>query len=211
VTNITSADRQSLRRQLKRAASSDPGLLEVIQQVGYPEPRKRSAEFATLLQVITSQQLSTRAAAAINTKISKCCAGNVTWRKVLNRSDQQLRDCGLSWRKVEYTKGLAEMFRNGELNLDQMHEMNSEQAIEELLKVRGFGRWSGEIFAMFALGHTDIYPADDLALQVAVQRYLGLAAKPTGKETMLIAERWSPYRSAVSLLMWKFYGSTTLG
>lgn len=103
---ITSNDRQCLRRQLKRAASSDPGLVKVIEQIGYPEPRKRHADFATLLQVIISQQLSTLAAAAINAKVTRCCGGYPTWRKILNRSDQQLRDCGLSWRKVEYAKGL---------------------------------------------------------------------------------------------------------
>ncbi len=207
---ITPNDRRRLKRACNNAIKLDPGLQIIIDDCGYPEPRKRTPDFATLLQVIISQQLSTRAAAAIGDKVSRECRHTVTWRKVLNRSDQTLRDCGLSARKVEYAKGLAEMFQSKQLVMTELQSMDTEAVVERLMQIRGFGRWSGEIFAMFALGHKDIYPADDLALQVAIQRYLNLNEKPTGKQTMGIATRWSPYRSAVSLMMWKFYGATTL-
>jgi len=208
--DITKNDRVKLKRACNKAIEIDPQLKEVIAVCGYPEPRKRSPDFATLLQVIISQQLSTKAAAAIGAKVSRECRNAVTWRKILNRSDETLRACGLSARKVEYAKGLAEMFRTKQLNLAELQKMNTEAVIAKLVQIRGFGRWSGEIFSMFALGHPDVYPADDLALQIAVQRYLGLAEKPDGKQTAEIAMRWSPYRSAVSLMMWKFYGAATL-
>lgn len=207
---ITSKDKAKLKRACNNAIKIDPRLKEVINACGYPEPRKRSADFATLLQVIISQQLSTKAAAAIGAKVSRECQNTVTWRKILNRSDETLRACGLSARKVEYAKGLAEMFRSKQLDMTELQKMDPDSVIGKLIQIRGFGRWSGEIFSMFALGHPDIYPADDLALQIAVQRYLGLEEKPNGKQTAEIAMRWSPYRSAVSLMMWKYYGAATL-
>ncbi len=208
---ITSADKRRLKQACNNAIGLDPSLQTIVDACGYPEPRKRTPDFATLLQVIISQQLSTKAAAAIGNKVSRECRHAVTWRKVLNRSDETLRACGLSARKVEYAKGLAEMFQSKQLVMAELQAMDTESVIDTLVKIRGFGRWSGEIFAMFALGHRDVYPADDLALQIAVQRHLGLNDKPTGKQTAEIAERWSPFRSAVSLMMWKYYGATTLG
>ena len=141
---------------------ADPGLERVVASVGHPEPRTRPAEFVTLLQIITSQQVSTKAAAAINKRLTRLCGGNVTWRKILNRSDAQLRDCGLSRSKVEYVRGLAEMIRDKHLNLDQLAELNSDTAIEKLVQVRGIGRWSAQVFAMFALDHKDIFPAEKI-------------------------------------------------
>ena len=190
--------------------SADPGLKRVVASVGHPEPRTRPAEFRTLLQIIASQQVSTRAASAINERLALLCGGKVTWRKILNRSEAQLRDCGLSRSKVEYARGLAEMIRDKELNLDQLAKLNSDMAIEKLVQVRGIGRWSAQIFAMFALNHGDIFPADDLALQIAVQHYHGLSKKPSSVKTEDLALKWSPERTAVALLMWKYYGSTTL-
>ena len=207
---ITAADRARVRRECRRAAQIDPSLQQIIDRCGYPEPRQRGADFATLLQVIISQQLSTKAAAAIGRKVRRECGGKITWRRILNRSDTALRDCGLSTRKIEYAKGLARMIQRRDLVIEDLGELPPEDVIDELVKIRGFGRWSGEIFAMFAFGHRDIYPADDLALQIAVQRHLGLKEKPSGRQTAEIAARWSPHRSAVALLMWKFYGATTL-
>lgn len=205
--DITSADRARLKRQLNGALKLDPDLQSVINQVGYPAPRKRNADFATLLQIIVSQQLSTTAAVAIGSRLHQACNGDITWRKILNRNAQQLRDCGLSWRKVEYAKDLAAMIRNKDINLQKLPSMQTEQVIQALIKIRGFGRWSAEIFAMFALARQDVYPADDLALQIALQRYLRLQQRPGAKQTAELATRWSPYRSSVALLMWKYYGA----
>lgn len=209
-TKISASDRRHIRSHLDRAVSLDADLAKVIAEVGYPEPRKRAADFATLLQVIVSQQLSTKVAAVITARLQRLCHGQITWRKILLRSEQQLRDCGLSWRKVEYARNLAMMIRDRQLQLSDFPQMETEEVIRQLVAIRGFGRWSGEIFAMFALQRHDIYPADDLALQVAVQRYAGLSKKPGGRDTTEFAQRWSPYRTSVALLMWKYYGATTL-
>ena len=207
---IRAVDRRQLKRELECAALIDPGLGELIARIGLPEPRRRAASFETLLQIITSQQISTVAAAAVFAKLRRHCRGEVTWRKVLRRDVDTLKSCGLSERKAEYARGLAEMFKSGTLDMEMLHNVPTPEVVEQLMQVRGFGRWSAEIFAMFALQRADCYPADDLALQIALQWYFELPDRPTGKETAAFAERWSPHRTAVALLMWKYYGSATL-
>lgn len=206
----TPTPRRQLARELQQAALLDPGLQRLIDALGCPEPRVREPGFATLLSIIVSQQLSTGVAAAIWRRLEKLCRGPVTHRRILGRDDAQLRQCGLSRQKVEYIRGLARMIADRDLDLDAVRGLGAEAAIAELLRVRGIGRWSAEIYAMFALGHRDIFPAGDLALQVAVQRYASLGARPNAGATAALAEKWSPHRSSVALLMWKYYGATTL-
>lgn len=202
--------RRQVANELRRAARLDPGLHRLVEQLGCPEPRARTPGFATLLSVIVSQQLSTAVAASIRARLEKSCRGAITHRKILNRDEAQLRACGLSRQKVDYIRGLARMVAQRQLDLEALAGMESEAVIDALCEVRGIGRWSAEIYAMFALRHRDIFPAGDLALQVAVQRYAKMRARPDVKRTAAFAARWSPHRSCVALLMWKYYGATTL-
>ena len=204
------AAKADLKAELRQAALLDPGLQRLLDALGCPEPRAREPGFATLLRIIVSQQLSTGVAAAIWRRIERLCRAPVTHRKILNRGADPLRQCGLSRQKVQYTLELAQRVRQKTLDLKNLHHLDAESAISELLTVRGIGRWSAEIYAMFALGHADIFPSGDLALQVAVQRYESLDARPDAGTTSALAEKWSPHRSSVALLMWKYYGSATL-
>ena len=199
-----------LRRELRAAVKLDPRLQLLLDNYGFPAPRSRPPGFATLLQIIVSQQLSTGAAASIWQKLQKHCNGVITARKILNRDADALRQCGLSRQKAGYMHGLARMSTRRELDIDALGELAAETAIEKLCAVRGFGRWSAEIYLMFALGNRDVFPAGDLALQVAVQRFEKLRERPTAKQTALLAQKWSPHRSGVALLMWKYYGAATL-
>ena len=201
---------EKLKLELRRAARREPGLQRLIDEFGLPEPRTRPPGFATLLQIIVSQQLSTKVSSTIWRRIEKLCRTPVTHRKILNRSGEQLRQCGLSRQKVEYTMELAQRIQQKTLDLENLHQLDVEAVIGELIKIRGIGRWSAEIYAMFALGHNDIFPANDLALQTAVQRYKKLRTRPDEKQTRKISEKWSPHRSGVALLMWKYYAATTL-
>ena len=205
-----SAD-QFLVSELGLATKLDPSLEPLINNIGYPEPRIRSASFETLLHIIVSQQLSTKAAAAISSRLSGSCNGEITWRKILNRSEAQLKACGLSIQKINYARSLALSLKNKELELDQLIHMDTDEVLSTLMKIKGFGRWSAEIYAMFALQHRDIYPAGDLALRIALGKHFGLGQEPDEATTRKMSELWQPHRSAVALLMWKFYGSTTLG
>ena len=199
-----------IKQHLDAACNLDPGLSVVLKLTGYPELYPRPPGFATLARIINAQQLSTVAAGAIWQRLEKSCDGEVTPEKILDGAPHELRECGLSARKTEYITGLSEMLVSGELALPALDSMSDEEMVSVLVKVKGIGRWSAEIYGLFALGRKDLFPASDLALQVAVQKYAGMSDRPDEKKTRTIAQRWSPYRSAVATLMWKFYGTATL-
>jgi len=199
-----------LNQQLDSAATLDSKLAAVIRKHGYPEPRPRSHGFETMLRIIVSQQLSTTVAASIWARVETLCDNQVSATKVLSTDEDALRACGLSWQKVGYAKALAERIDSGVLDPLALIDMPTAEAIKTLTEIKGYGVWSAEIYTMFALGHPDIFPAGDLALQVAIQRLDGLSDKPTEKQTREISTRWSPHQSAVALLMWHYYGATTL-
>jgi DNA-3-methyladenine glycosylase II len=201
---------RALNAQLDAAAALDPKIKSVIVDLGYPEPRARVHGFETMLRIIVSQQLSTKVAAVIWGRVEILCGNDVTAQAVLILSEEALRECGLSWQKVSYAKGLAERIDSGILSPEALAEMPTDDAIKALTEIKGYGVWSAEIYVMFALGRLDIFPAGDLALQIAVQRLEALPEKPSEKQTREIALRWSPHQSAVALLMWHYYGATTL-
>ncbi len=196
--------------ELNAACRIDPGLGAVLERAGYPQPRSREPGFATLVEIINAQQLSTKAAAAIWRRVERSCRGAVTPKKILNRSPHQLRQCGLSSRKVSYVTGLAESLLSKQLVLKSLERMPDEEVIAGLTRIKGLGRWSAEIYAMFALDRKDIFPANDVALQVAVQRCKKLGSRPDERQTRQIADQWSPHRTAVAVLLWKYYGATAL-
>jgi DNA-3-methyladenine glycosylase II len=119
--------------------------------------------------------------------------------------EKALRAAGLSARKVEYAQGLAHAVVNGEFDPDGLVAMDDESAIAEITALRGFGRWSAEIYLMFSLSRKDLFPADDLALQVALGRLKGLDSKPTARQARELTAHWAPYRTAGSLFLWHYY------
>ncbi len=200
----------TLNANLDALAQQDVDIAAAIAAHGRPAPRLRANNFATLMQIIVSQQLSTKAAAAIWQRVEQFCNSEVTPNVVLAASDQALRDCGLSWRKVEYSKLLATQIDSGAINLQALAQKPTDEIIATLTQIKGFGRWSAEIYAMFSLGHSDVLPAADLALQIAIGRVKGLPEKPSEQQARQLAEAWSPHRTAASLLLWHYYGAATL-
>ena len=200
----------TLKRDIDRACQIDPALNKILTQVGYPSPRVFLPGYGTMLQIMVSQQLSTKAAAAIWSRLVERCHGDVNGEIILDLGDTCLRECGLSMQKIRYAKALAMMLTEQRIDLEPDPKTDCEEVIKSLCKISGVGRWTAEIYAMFALGYTDIYPANDLALQVAIQRYLKIDKRLNEAQTRDVATRWKPYRSAVALLMWRYYGSTTM-
>jgi DNA-3-methyladenine glycosylase II len=131
--------------------------------------------------------------------------GGVTAQAMAGLSADQLRAAGLSARKVEYCHGVARAVLGGDLPLDDLPALEDEAAIAAICSLRGFGRWSAEVYAMFALDRADIFPADDLALQEALRRLKGLEERPRGKQARALITHWSPYRSAGSVFLWHYY------
>lgn len=201
---------QAFNQQLDAAAQLDPKLRSVLDRHGYPAPRRREHGFPTMLQVIVSQQLSTRAAATIWGRVQTLCGSELTPHVLLAQNQDALRGCGLSRQKIGYATALAQQIESGLLSPEALVDMPTDEVLSHLTAIRGYGLWSAEIYAMFALGRQDIFPAGDLALRVAVQRLESLPEKPSEKQTRTIARRWSPHQSAVAVLMWHYYGATTL-
>ena len=203
-------DADRLRAMLDTLAAGDPDLRHALVRVGYPASRQRDPGFATLLRIILAQQVSTASAAAIWRKLEAALQGKVTPARLLALDDAALRAAGFSARKAQYARGLCAGVTTGALDIAGLALLEEEAAIDTLVALRGFGRWSAEIYLLFALGRADVFPADDLAIQIAIQRLRGLAARPGGKLARELAEPWRPYRGAAAVFLWHYYGAATL-
>jgi DNA-3-methyladenine glycosylase II len=131
--------------------------------------------------------------------------GDSSPEALLRRRNATLRKAGMSLRKVEYAKGLARAIVQGEFDVEGLAKLKDADAIEAITALRGFGRWSAEIYLMFSLGRRDIFPSGDLALRVALGRLKGLEERPTAAQADHLVAHWSPYRSAGALLLWRYY------
>ena len=203
-------DAARLCSMLDALAQADPDLRAAIARVGYPAPRQRDPGFGTLLRIILAQQVSTASAAALWRKLEAALGGDVTPASFLTLDDRALRACGFSARKVEYARGMCAAILGESLDLAALALLEEEAAISALVALRGFGRWSAEIYLLFALGRADVFPADDLAVQIAYQRLKRLDARPSAKALRTLAEPWRPYRGAAAVFLWHYYGAATL-
>ena len=198
---------EQLRHGLDAVAAADPVFAAALAASGYPEPRTgRGRGYPTLLRTILGQQVSVASANAIWNKM-QTLVGTIDDPAALDGHDiATLRTAGLSRQKAAYALDLAAKVRSGALALDALPE-DDEQAIAHLTAVKGLGRWSAEIYLLFAEGRPDIWPAGDLAVQVATGRVLGLAARPGEKATRAAADAWRPHRGAVAIFMWHHYST----
>ena len=178
----------ALIKGIDRLAQIDRDVARALARVGYPAPRQREPGFATLLRIMVAQQLSTKSAAAIWSRLEAACGSVVTAQRFLELEEAALKAIGFSRQKMAYGRSLAEALARGELDLEALATVPEQDAIARVSALRGFGRWSAEIYLLFALGRPDIFPADDLGLQVGMQRLKGLAARPRAK-------RWISWRS----------------
>jgi DNA-3-methyladenine glycosylase II len=170
-----------------------------------PEPVLRApAGFPGLLRIILEQQVSTKAAEAMWRKL---CAmvDPVTPDAVLALDDEALRQCGFSRQKTVYARGLAEDVASGRLDIEAVHRMPDDEALESLVRIKGIGRWSAEIYLLLVLGRPDVWPVDDLAVAVGLQWLLGRAERPPRDELVARGEPWRPYRSTAARLVWHYY------
>lgn len=194
----------TIEHAMAALTEADPDIARAYPLVGAPAPRQRDPGFATFLSTIVSQQISTEAARAIMSRV-KALLPELNAKAVMDVEEQALRDAGLSWRKVEYAKGLAEAELTGMFSADGLELLSDGEAIAAITQLRGFGRWSAEIYLMFSLQRADIFPADDLALRVALGRLKKLEDKPTPKQARQLVEHWTPWRSVGSLFLWHYY------
>jgi DNA-3-methyladenine glycosylase II len=199
----------SIRSHVEALASREPAFAGVLEKHGMPEPRVSDRGAQTLLRTIVGQQVSVAAARSMWAKLEAAFGSPPDLAKLLAASDEELRAAGMSRQKSGYIRSLAELVLLGDLDLENLPE-DDEEAISLLTKIKGIGRWSAEIYLLFAEGRADVFPAGDLAVMVELGRLMGLDEKPSEKQLRELAEAWRPYRGAAAVLAWHSYNSSVL-
>lgn len=200
---------EAIREGLDAVGKIEPRLAKAVEKVGYPEPRIREPGYETLLRTIVGQQVSFKAAAAVWAKLEAARGDMKDPQSVLSASFDELRACGLSRQKQGYARSLAELVESGDLPLHHLPD-DDEEAIALLTKVKGIGRWSAEIYLLFALGRPDIWPAGDLAVQIDVGRIMQMEERPSERQVREIGEAWRPHRGAVAIFAWHHYATPVI-
>ena len=200
---------ESLHASLDALATREEAFAKVLDTHGKPEPRHSEPGVETLLRTIVGQQVSVQAARSMWNKLIARLGQPVDLQKLMESSDEELREAGLSRQKAGYARSLAGLVLSGELDLAHLPE-DDEEAIAHLVKIKGIGRWSAEIYLLFAEGRGDVWPAGDLAVQIEIGKLLGLDGKPTEKQLRELAENWRPHRGAAAVLAWHSYNAPPL-
>ena len=199
----------TLHESLVALAAAEPAFAGVLERHGHPEPRNSEPGAHTLLRTIVGQQVSVAAARSMWNKLEAAYGSPPDLSAILKASDEELRLAGISRQKAGYARSLAELVLTGELDLSAL-PADDEEAIALLTKIKGIGRWSAEIYLLFAEGRRDVWPAGDLAVQIEIGRLLGLEAKPSEKHLRELGEAWRPHRGAAAVLAWHSYNSAVL-
>lgn len=185
---------------------NDPTIDKLALKFGPIEPNTRNRDiFEDLVDSITSQQLSIKAAATIFGRVKKLFPNNkITPQGVIELENSILRSCGLSNAKASYVKDLAVKFLDGTVQLNELESMTDQEIIDHLVKVKGIGKWTAEMLLMFTFERPDVFPVDDLGIQKAMCRLYNLRPTKTLKVRMLrIAKKWIPNRTLACRYLWK--------
>lgn len=200
---------EQLQHGLDSVAKIEPRFAAALERTGYPEPRIRPRGYGTLMRTIVGQQVSVAAAASMWRKFEAHLGPELPPEKVLESDFDTLRACGLSKQKQGYMRSLCELVVDGELDFDSLPQ-DDEEAIAQLTQIKGIGRWSAEIYLLFAEGRGDIWPAGDLAVQAGLHKLLDLPERPSEKLTREMAEAWRPHRGATAIFTWHCYNNPAL-
>ncbi len=196
----------TLGKSVAALASLEPAFATVLEQHGAPGPRNSEPGAHTLLRTIVGQQVSVAAARSMWAKLEAAYGAPPDLERILKATDEELRAAGISRQKAGYARSLAELVLSGELDLANL-PVDDEEAIALLTKIKGIGRWSAEIYLLFAEGRHDVWPAGDLAVQISIGKILGLDERPTEKHLRELGEAWRPHRGAAAVLAWHSYNA----
>jgi DNA-3-methyladenine glycosylase II len=201
--------RAHLKQALDEVARHDGEIAAALEQVGYPDERRGTdPSFEQLLRIIVGQQLSVKAAETIFGRINTAMGGAVEPQRLLELSDERLRSLGLSRQKIAYARGLATAVLDETLVPSALAGLPDAEAVEQITRLKGFGRWSAEMLLLFSLGRPDVWPADDLAIRVGLQQLKHLPERPSRRQADRIAEPWRPYRGALAIFIWHYYSNS---
>ena len=196
---------EQLRASLDHVAAIEPAFAAALAHAGYPEPRGRNRGAGTMMRAIVGQQVSVKAAASMWNKLEAACGGNMDdLAAVAATPFDTLRAAGMSRQKAGYVHALAAAVATGQIDFGDL-PADDEAAIVALTAIKGIGRWSAEIYLLFAEGRADVFPAGDLAVQIELGKIMGLEKRPTEKRTRELAEPWRPHRGALATFLWHHY------
>jgi DNA-3-methyladenine glycosylase II len=201
--------KKSIKSAVQALTEREPAFAAVVDRHGVPEPRNSEPGATTLLRTIVGQQVSVAAARSMWAKLEAAFGSPPDLNRLLAATDEELRAAGMSRQKSGYIRSLAQLVISGELDLANL-PADDEEAIALLTKIKGIGRWSAEIYLLFAEGRADVFPAGDLAVMIELGRLMGLTDKPSEKQLRELAEAWRPHRGAAAVLAWHSYNSAVL-
>lgn len=195
---------KTVARGVEILCDRDADLAGVVDRHGIPPVRLRKAGFATLAQIIVEQQVTLASGRAIWARLEDGL-GDVKPESVTERSIEVLRTMGLSIQKATYIYGIARAVQDGDLNFHRVHRANDDEAREQLIRMKGVGRWTADIYLLTAMGRPDVWPRGDLALDTALMWLKRLRKKPRPERIDKLTGPWSPWRSVAARILWLGY------
>ena len=198
-----------LQAALRELARQDSDLARAFEEVGIPPPHSRPPGFASLVDIVLAQQVSTASYRAIAARL-EAAAGAITPASILALGEEGLRGVGFSRQKAVYARGLAEAVGEQRLDLDGLALLSDEAVLTELMKLKGVGLWTAEIYLMFCMHRPDVLPAGDLALRAAAGLVKRKRKRPDEAALRRMGEAWRPWRSIASRLLWHYYARKIL-
>lgn len=197
-------DDRTFNEAVDLLAQSDRDLAMIVTRYGLPTPWRREPGFATLIRIILEQQVSLASAKVAFDRLSDSL-GEITPPKLIQLSDEELKRVGFSRQKTRYARELATAILDKNLDLRALEQLDSATVRQKLTAIKGIGDWTADMYLMMALGRTDIFPAKDLAVAIAIKEIKQLDTRPSISELTDIAAAWQPYRAIATMLLWHYY------
>ena len=207
---MTRITKSTFRDGVRELARRDPDMARLFKAAALPDLRSRSTGYGTIMKIISGQQVSTAAARAINGRM-EAVANPMTPEVFTKLSDNDLRAIGFSRQKMSYGRAIAAAVLAGEFSFRRVARMEDEAAISEMIKLRGVGRWTAEVYLLFALRRPDIWPVDDLGIVIGMQGLKGLKDRPDNNAMIEYGEAWRPLRSVAARMLWHYVDCSRRG
>jgi DNA-3-methyladenine glycosylase II len=201
---INTFDTSNFHMLCNALAKKDAALQAVLDAYGYPPLWSRQPNFATLIHIILEQQVSLASAKAAFVQLRNTL-GTITPQQLLLLSDEELKACYFSRQKIVYARHLSQAVIEGQLVIEQLEHLPNQKVQEVLLKIKGIGLWTADVFMMMCLHRCDCFPLGDIALIKSVKEVKDLPATTSKEQIELLAQKWKPYRTIAAFMLWHAY------
>jgi DNA-3-methyladenine glycosylase II len=196
---------QNINSLVDRVIENDPDLAGIVARFGYPPHFGRDPGFSTLVLIILEQQVSLASARAAYNRLLEAVDGDLRPETFLPLTDEGLKKIGFSRQKTRYGRELATAVFTGQLDMENLAKLSDEEVQTELIKIKGIGVWTANIYLMMCLNRADIWPVGDIALEEGIKQIKGLEKRPKKDDFRAWGEPWRPYRSIAAHLLWHYY------